>query len=126
DLGLLHSRRSMIMATTRPVHMALLRFEVGLELRPARLAVADFGAREEEVDNLVLVQRRAQLCREHWLALDQIEEALLLLALILRRRLNDQRAHLLLADLDPVGAADLRQKQAQAHPALGDVPVIVG
>ena len=81
--------------------------------------------REEEVDDLVLVQRRAQLGGEHRLLLDQLEEALALLALILRGGLGDQPVHLLLADLDSVRGADLRQQQAEAHAALGD-PAIFG
>ena len=41
----------------------------------------------------------------------------------MRRRLHDQAAHLLLADLDAVRGADLRQQQAEAHAALGDLAI---
>ena len=47
---------------------------------------------EQEVDDLVLVQRRAQLGGGHRLLLDVLDEALAVLALILLRGLRDQPA----------------------------------
>src|SRR5687767_441288 len=61
-LGLLGRRRlAMVMAAARPVNMAFLALEVGLELGASHRAVGDLGLGEEEVDDLVLVQRGAQL-----------------------------------------------------------------
>ena len=48
------------------------------------------------------------------------------LRLILRGGLHDQPVHLLLGDVDAVGGADLRQQQAEAHAALGDLAIFVG
>ena len=116
----------MVVAAARAVDMAFLALEVGLELGAGRLALGDLGLREQEVDDLVLVQRRAQLGGGHRLLLDVSEEALAVLALILRRGLPDQPVHFLLADLDAVGGADFRQQQAEAHAALGDLAIFGG
>ena len=50
------------------------------------------GLGEQEVDDLVLVQRGAQLGGGHRLLLDVAQEALAVLALILRGGLGDQVA----------------------------------
>ena len=103
--------------------MSFLGLEIGLDLFARRLAVVDLGPREQEVDDLVLVQRRTKLRGGHGLLLDVADEGLAVLALILGRGLHDQPVHLLLGDIDAIAGADFRQQQAEAHAALGDVAV---
>ena len=104
---------------------AVLALDRRLQLLARRLAVGHRRALEQEVDDLVLVQRRAQLGGGHRLLLDVLDEPLAILGAVLLRGLHDQPLHLLVGDLDAVGLADLRQEQAQPHAALGDLAVIV-
>ena len=110
----------VIMAAARAMDMAVLGLDRRFQLLAGHLAVGDLGLVEQEVDDLVLVERGAQLGGGHRLLLDIFDEALAILGPILLRRLRDQPVHLLLADLDAIGLADLRQQQAEAHAALGD------
>ena len=116
----------MVVPAAGPVHMPFLALEVGFELRLGGLALGYLGLGEEEVDDLVLVQWRAQLGREHRLLLDIFEEGLAVLALILLRRLRDQPLHLLVAHLDAVRGADFRQQQAEPDAAFGDAAIFGG
>src|SRR3954452_645188 len=122
-LGLLCDR--VIVAAARAMDMAFLAFEVGLELLARRLALRHAGLAEQKVHDLVLVKGRAELRSEHRLLLDQLEETLPLLALILRRGLGHEPAHLLLTDVNAVRSADLGQQQGAAHAALGALAIIV-
>ncbi len=47
----------MVMAAARPMDMAFLRLEVGLDLGAGGGPVADLGLAEQEVDDLVLIER---------------------------------------------------------------------
>ena len=114
------------MAAIRPVDMAVLGLEVRLDFAAGHRPLADLGLAEQEIDDLVLVQRRAQLGGGHRVLLDILREPLAILRLVLRRGLADQPVHLLAADLDAVGGADFRQQQPEPHAALGDLAVIGG
>ena len=87
----------MVVAAAGAVDMAFLGLEVGFELGARRRAVADLRAAEQEVDDLVLIQRRAQLGGGHRLLLNVADEVLAVLGLILRGRLHHEPVHLLLA-----------------------------
>src|SRR5690606_24137062 len=102
-----------------------LGFDRRFQLLARDLALGHLGLIEQEIDHLVLVQRRAQLGLGHRLAADVFDEPLAVLGTVLLRRLLDQHAHFLAGDLDAVRLAVLRQQQAQSHAALGDVPVVV-
>src|SRR3546814_19919825 len=71
------------------------------------LCSSDLGLFEQEIDDLVLVQRRAELGGGHRLLLDVLDEALAVLGAVLLRGLHDQAAHFLLRHLDAVGLPDL-------------------
>ena len=98
----------MIMAATRAVNMAFFALKVGFEFGARHRAVRDLGLGEEEVDDLVLIQRGAQLGGRHRLLLEILDEALAVLDRILLRRLSDEPAHLRLRDLDAIGLPDFR------------------
>src|SRR3546814_12068056 len=74
----------------------------------------------QEIDDLVLVQRRAELGGGHRLLLDVLDEALAVLGAVLLRGLHDQAAHFLLRHLDAVGLPDLGEQQPQPPAALGN------
>jgi hypothetical protein len=99
---------------------AILGFDLGLQLLTAHSAIGDLGAREQEVDDLVLEQRRAQLGGGHRFLADIFDELLAVARAILLRGLHDQLVHLLAADFHPVRLADLGEEQTEADAALGD------
>src|SRR4029079_15600401 len=84
----LRRRMDMVVAAARAVDMPFLGLEVGLELGAGRGAVADLGLAEQEVDDLVLVERSAQLGGRHRLLLDVADEGLAVLGLVLRSSLH--------------------------------------
>ncbi len=104
---------------------AVIGLDRSFQLLAAHRAIADLGPGEQEVDDLVLVQRGAQLSSRHRILLDVLDEALLVLRLILRGRLGDEALHLGLGHFDAIVLANLRQEQAEAHAALGDRAIIV-
>ena len=110
----------MIVAAVGSVDVPGFALKVGFDFLAAHRALGDLGLGEEEVDDLVLVQRRAQLRGGHRILLHILDEAVAVLRLVLRRCLPDQPVHLGLADLDIVGRTDLAQQQPEAHAALGD------
>ena len=75
-----------VMAAARAVDMAFLALEVGFQLGAGRRPLADLGLREQEVDDLVLVERRAQLGGRHRLLLDVLDELFAVLAAGIARR----------------------------------------
>src|SRR5262245_43210551 len=79
----------MVVAAAWTMHMAFLALEVGFDLRPAHRQIADLRLGEEEVDDLVLIERRTKLCRSHGVLLDVSDEGLAVLRLILGRGLAD-------------------------------------
>src|SRR5205085_8227474 len=86
----------VIVAAARAVDVAVLGLDRRLEVGAARLAVGDIGGAEQEVDDLVLEQRRAQLGGGHRLVADIFDEAGPVLRLVLLRRLHHQLVHFLL------------------------------
>jgi hypothetical protein len=115
----------VIMVAIRTMHMALglavFRFDRGFQLRLGHGAIGDLGLLEQEVDDLVLIERRAQLGGGHRLVLDILHEALAVLRAILLRGLHDRRCiSWALRNLDTVGLADFGQQQAEADAAHGD------
>ena len=106
--------------------MGFLGFEVGFKLGAGHPALADLGLGEQEIDDLVFVQRGAQLGCGHHIVLDILDEPLAILGLILRRRLGDQPVHLGFGHVHPVSRADFAEQQPQSHPAHRDRAVIVG
>ena len=104
-----------------------LRLDRGLKLLDGHFAFGHFGLVEQEVDDFVFVQRRAQLGGGHRLGLDVFDETA-----------GDPRGRLTAAPpagsastfpcpvtSNAVGLADFRQQQAQTHPALGNRLVLV-
>src|SRR3546814_20832709 len=84
------------------------------------LCSSDLGLFEQEIDDLVLVQRRAELGGGHRLLLDVLDEALAVLGAVLLRGLHAQAAHFLPRNLDPVGLHDLGEQQPHPHTARGN------
>ncbi len=115
----------VVVAAIGTMDVAVLGLEVGLDLGAARGAIGDVGLGEEEVDDLVLIERGAQLGGCHRLLLNVLDEAIAVGRLILLRGLSDEALHFLVGDLDAVGLADLAQQQAKADAALGDLTVVV-
>jgi len=118
----------MIVAAARAVDMAerrlVLALDRGLQVLARHLALGDIGLLDEEVDDLVFVERRPQLRSGHRILLEELHRLLLLIARIAAGLLHDQPVHFLLADLNAVGLADLRQQQAEADAAFGDGAVV--
>ena len=115
----------MVVATVRTVDVPFLGLDRGLQFVLGHFALADLGLVEQEVDDLVLIERGADLRRDHRILLDVFEEALAVFRAILLRRLADEHLHFLLRNLDAVLLADFRQQQAQAHAAHGDGAIVV-
>ena len=116
----------MVMTAIGTMDMALFALEVGFDLGARHRTVADLCLPEQIIDDLVLIQRRAQLGSGHRILLDVLDEPIAILGLILRCGLADQAVHFLLADLDAIGGADFGQQQPEAHAALGDLAIIGG
>src|SRR3569623_753619 len=115
----------VVVVMVRAGREAFLALDRRFEFLARHFAVGDVGLVEQPVDYLVLVQRGAQLGGRHRLLLDILDEALAIFRAVLLCGLGDQAVHFLLADLDAVGLADLRQEQAKTHAALGDRLIIV-
>src|SRR5690606_34821656 len=122
-LGLL--RRGLLRSLGGSVGCGLFRFDRRFEFFASHFALGDFGLVEQEIDHLVLIERRAQLGLRHRLVVHIFEEALPVFGAILLRRLLNQHVHFLARNLDIVGLADFRQQQSQPHPAFGDAAIIV-
>ena len=116
----------MVVAAVGAVDMAFFALEIGLDLRAGNLAIADLGLLEQIVDDLVLIERGAQLGGRHRVLLDVLDEPLAILGLILRSGLADEAVHFLLADLDAILGADFGQEETEANAANGDVAIVVG
>ncbi len=114
----------VVVATARAVDVAFLGLDRLLQRLAGHLAVGNLRLAEQEIDDLVLVQRRAQLGGRHRLLLDILDEALAVRRAVLLRGLRQQLVHFLLRDLDAIGGPDFRQEQAQAHAALGDRAIV--
>ena len=84
-----------------------------------------YTALPEEIDDLVLVKRRAQLGGGHRFLLDILHEPLAIFGAVLLGGLLDQHGHFLPGHLDAVRLTDFGEPQAQAHAALGNAAVIV-
>ena len=86
-------------------------------------ALRHLGQIDDEVDHLVLEDRRAQIGHGLGRLLVELED-LALLAGILLGLAEQGHVGLFLGDLDAVQAPDLGNQQPQADPALGDLPVV--
>src|SRR5262249_38731951 len=95
-----------------------------VELFARHRLLGDLDELEQEVDHLLLVDRGPQ-ARHGARVLAIIVPDLLLLARELPGAIADGARQLLLAHLDIVPLADLRNDQAEADPALGDLAVLL-
>src|SRR3546814_15160311 len=84
----------MVMTAAGAVHMpVLISLNRSFQFLTAYRAFSDFRLVEQEVDDLVLIKRRAKLGCGHWLLLDIWDEALATLGIILLRGLLDEAVH---------------------------------
>src|SRR5690606_25696844 len=117
-LGGLLRRRLLLRRLRR--RRAFLGFDGCLEFLAGHFPFGDLGLVEQEVDDLVLVERLAQLRLGHRVLADVLDEPLAVFGAVLLGGLLDQHAHFLRSDFDAVLLADLGQQQPQAHAALGN------
>src|SRR4029079_15039758 len=99
------------------------RLIVLVELVARDLLVRHLGEFGEEVDDLLLVDRRAQARYRLRIVAVEIPH-LLLLPWELPCANDDGALHLFVGHLDLVLVADLRNHQAETHAALGDLAVL--
>src|SRR3546814_20024826 len=95
-----------------PVLISLNR---SFQFLTAYRAFSDFRLVEQEVDDLVLIKRRAKLGCGHWLLLAILDEAPAILGIIFLRGLHDEAVHFGLTDLTALGLAALGKQQAPAN-----------
>src|SRR5581483_4717374 len=94
-------------------------FEQAQQLLRRNPPLRGLGQFEDEIDDLLLEDRRAQIAQRLGVAAVVVDHLALVAGMTLR--LADQRlVDLLLAHRDVVVAADLRQEQAEADAALGE------
>src|SRR3546814_711638 len=108
---LLGGLRVMVMVVTAARAMdvtVVVGFDRGLDLFARHFALADLGLVEQEVDDLVLIERRAELRGGERVLLDIFDETLALFGAILLRRLHDQALHLLLRNLHAIDRKSTR------------------
>src|SRR5690606_16875736 len=84
----------------------------------------DLGLGDDQVDDLVLEDRGAELGLGVGVLAQQVEH-LLGLSAVLHRLAADGFGEFLLGHLDVVGAADLGEHEAETHPPLGDLAVLL-
>ncbi len=102
--------------------VALGKVVFAQEIVARHVLVGDLGEPEDQVDHLLLIDRRAQ-ARLGVRALAQLVEHLLLAAAIAHGLGPHRLGELVVRDRDVVLAADLGQHQAQPHPPLGDLAI---
>src|SRR3546814_8798271 len=94
----------MVMTAAGAVNMpVLISLNRSFQFLTAYRAFSDFRLVEQEVDDLVLIKRRAKLGCGHWLLLDILDEALAILGIILLREIG--RAHVELQSLTRISYA---------------------
>ena len=103
----------------------LVRLDRRFQLLAGDLAVGDRRLVEQEVDDLVLIKRRAQLGCGHRGLADIFGEPLTVFLAILLRRLRDEHVHFLRRHFDAIGLANLGEQQAEAHAAHRDRVIFV-
>ena len=103
----------------------LFGLDRGFEFGARYGAVGDFSLAEQEIDNLVLIERRAKLGRRHRIRLHIFDETLPVLGIILLGGLLDQPAHFGARNLDLVLAPDFGEQQPEADPPHGNATIIV-
>src|SRR3546814_11028892 len=90
-LGLIAVIMIMVMTAAGAVNMpVLISLNRSFQFLTAYRAFSDFRLVEQEVDDLVLIKRRAKLGAGHWLMMDILDEALAILGNILLRGLHDR------------------------------------
>src|SRR3546814_17608892 len=94
-----------------PVLISLNR---SFQFLTAHRAFSDFRLVEKEVDDLVLIKRRAKLGCGHWLLLDILDEELAIHGIQFLRHLHDEADHFGLTDTNAICTADPGKNQAQA------------
>src|SRR3546814_5313977 len=104
----------MVVSAAGAVDMIVVSLERGFQFLTSHFAVADLGLVEQEVDDLVLIERSAKLRGGERILLDIFDETLTVLGAILLCRLHDEALHFLRADLHAMRLADLGEEQAQA------------
>src|SRR3546814_19728570 len=110
----------MVMTAAGAVNMpVLISLNRSFQFLTAYRAFSDFRLVEQEVDDLVLIKRRAKLGCGHWLLLDILDEAPAILGIILLPGLHDEAVHFGMTDSNAIGLADLGKRQAQANPTTG-------
>src|SRR3546814_10641893 len=88
-LGLIAVIMIMVMTAAGAVNMpVLISLNRSFQFLTAYRAFSDFRLVEQEVDDLVLIKRRAKLGCGHWLLLDILDEALAILGDRTSTRLN--------------------------------------
>src|SRR3546814_5637685 len=101
----------MVMTAFRPSDVAFLGLDLMLQHVARHRAAADLGLGEEEIDHLVLEQRRPQLRRRHRFLAVILDELLAVGGLVLMRGRDDALVHLLLRHLDAILLTDLRTEE---------------
>ena len=118
----------VIMAAVRTMNMrlqiAILRLDRCFQFLAADGTISDLSLFEEEIDDLVLIERRAKLRGGHRVLTDILDKTLAILWAVLLRGLHDQAIHFLLADDHAIGLADFRKKQAEADATHRDGAIV--
>src|SRR5467141_2912969 len=105
-----------------PSGSALLGFVVLVEILARDLLFSHVGEFKDEIDHLVLIDRRTKL-GERIVIVAIVVPDLLLASRHLARALNDRAADLVVSDRDLVLFADLGQHQTEPNPTIGDLVV---
>src|SRR3546814_13964944 len=92
----------MVVAAAGAVDMIVVSLDRGFQFLTSHFAVADLGLLEQEVDDLVLIERSAKLRGGERILLDIFDETLTVPGALLLCRLHDESLHFLRAYLHPI------------------------
>src|SRR5258708_11127623 len=114
--------RHILNTRLTPSGSALLGIVYYVEILARDLLFSNVGEFKDEIDHLVLIDRRTKL-GERIVIVAIVVPDLLLASGHLARALDDRAADLVVSDRDLVLFADLGQHQTEPDPAVGDLMV---
>src|SRR5512144_357891 len=104
--------------------MMIAGVRIGVEFFGADRLLRHIGKLGDEIDHLVLEQRRPDLGESLGIVAVEVVD-LALLARELPNPLEQRAVHLIVGDLDLVASTHLRQDQAEPYAPRGNVPIFV-